>query len=765
MRQGPRVLKFFLPGLILMYKMEITAEMENNSQKIPEGVWAKLREKGLSESDIKLSTVADLDFTGNPAEIWVIASDKRLLIIPQKGMHEEFDLQLEKIKKLRIRASIGSAYLQAKIDEFFIDIVRFTNGLRYKFSRFIVQLELLKQGKPVSDEYINEPHPMTCPVCGLPLQTERAVCPRCARQGPILFRVIVLLEPYLHWVIIVLILMFISVGLNLVPPKLTQILVDEVLTTRRHVDWLIWIVVALVSAELTRALINMVVGTLTTSVGTLITFDLRKRLFRKLQELSVDYYDQQSVGTLMTRFSSDVEAFHGFVTQAGQGFLLNLFLIAGIGLMLFFINARLAFYVLIPVPLVMFGTYFFWNRIYPMNFKLWDSQAKISRFLNIVLSGIRVVKAFAQEEKEIRRFESMAANLRDSNRRVGINVAKFNPMMTFLFSTGGLIVWYAGGKAVLENQGFTLGQLMAFLSYTSMFYAPLSQMALMSNWVSSFVTASHRIFEIFDTEPQLKDSPNAIRMPHIKGHIKFEHVTFGYDPYQPIIKDVSFEIEPGQLVGIVGKSGSGKTTLVNLICRFYDVQEGAIYIDGKDIRDISSYDLRRQIGLVLQEPFLFRASIAENILYGRPDATFKEILNASKAANCHDFIMKLPMGYDLYLREHGAGISGGEKQRIGIARALLCDPPILILDEATSSVDTESEKKIQDALAILCKNRTTIVVAHRLSTLKDADKILVVDNGRIVESGNHHQLMEKKGIYYRLVMMQLKLTSIETEVT
>jgi len=734
------------------------------NQDIPENILRRLEEKGIKQSEIRLKTFADLDFLGNPAEIWVIATDNRFVVIPEKGFHDEIDLSLEKIKKFRIRASIGSAYLQAKIDEFYIDIVRFTNALRFRFSRFIVQLDLLRQGKPVSDEYVQESHPMTCPVCGLPLQTEKAACPRCARQGPILFRIIFLLEPYLHWVIIVLILMLISVGLSLVPPKLTQILVDEVLTSRRHVDWLIWIVTALISAELMRAFINMIVGTLTSSVGTLITYDLRKKLFRKLQELSIDYYDQQSVGTLMTRFSSDVEAFYGFVTQVGQGFLLNLFLIAGIGIMLFFINAKLAFYVLVPVPLVMMGTYFFWSRIYPMNFRLWDSQAKISRFLNIVFSGIRVVKAFAQEEKEIRRFDIMASDLRDSQRRVQTSVAKFNPMMAFLFSTGGLIVWYAGGKAVLQNQGFTLGQLMAFLSYTGMFYGPLSQMALMSNWVSSFITASHRIFEILDTEPQLKDVPGAIRMPNIKGHIKFEHVTFGYDRYQPVIKDVSFEIEPGQLVGIVGKSGSGKTTLVNLICRFYDVQEGAIYIDGKDIREISSYDLRKQIGLVLQEPFLFRASIAENILYGRPDATFRDVLNASKAANCHDFIMKLPMGYDLYLREHGAGISGGEKQRIGIARALLCDPPILILDEATSSVDTESEKKIQDALAILCKNRTTIAIAHRLSTLRGADKILVVDNGKIVESGTHQQLMEKKGLYYKLVIMQTKLTSIEAEV-
>ncbi|HOL50336.1 MAG TPA: ABC transporter transmembrane domain-containing protein, partial [bacterium] len=302
--------------------------MAQANQQLSVSVLKRLEEKGIRESEIMLKVVADLDFSGQPAEIWVIATDKRFIVIPEKGLQDEIDLDLQKIKKFRIRASIGSAYLQAKIDEFYIDIVRFTNALRFRFSRLIVQLDLLRQGKPVSDEYIQESHPMTCPVCGLPLQTEKASCPRCARQGPILFRVVFLLEPYLHWVIIVLILMFISVGLSLVPPKLTQILVDDVLTSRKHVEWLIWIVIALVSAELMRAFINMIVGTLTTSVGTLITFDLRKKLFKKLQELSIDYYDQQSVGTLMTRFSSDVEAFHGFVTQVGQGFLLNLFLIA-----------------------------------------------------------------------------------------------------------------------------------------------------------------------------------------------------------------------------------------------------------------------------------------------------------------------------------------------------------------------------------------------------------------------------------------------------
>jgi len=751
-------------GFCVKIELITRGVLEMNDERIllNEKVLNRLKEKGISAKDILIATTADLDQSGAFCTIWVLVTKDRLLVIPESGLQEEISLDLARIESFKIRPTVGSAFLQVKLEGYFVDIVRFTNLQRNRFTKLIVQLENLKSGKPVSNEAVNQPHPLLCAQCGLPLQSEKAICPRCMQQGAVLSRVLKLMTPHLGWIAVILILMLIAVGLNLIPPQLTKILVDDVLTTRNHVEWLPLLVAALVGAELLRALINMVVGTLSVSVGTLVTFDLRTRLFQKLQQLSVDYYDQHSIGTLMTRLSSDVEAFHGFVSQASQGFLLNILLICGIGIMLFSINAPLAFYVMIPIPFVVFGTLFFWRRIYPMYFKLWDSQAKISHFLNSVLSGIRLVKAFAQEEKEIKRFSNIAANLRDSNRLVNIAVAKFNPIMAFLFSLGGLIVWYAGGKKVLANEGFTLGALMAFLSYIGMFYSPLSSLALMSNWFSSFTTASHRIFEVLDTEPQLKEPPNPVRMPSIRGEIEFDHVTFGYDPYYPIIKDISMHIEPGQLVGIVGRTGSGKTTLVNLICRFYDVQRGAVRVDGKDVREISSLDLRRQVGLVLQEPFLFRGTIAENIAYGKPDATFKEILNAAKAANAHEFIMRLPNSYDTRLGERGAGISGGEKQRIGIARALLCNPPILILDEATSSVDTESEKKIQDALSVLTKGRTTIAIAHRLSTLRGADWIFVIDEGRLIESGTHQQLLDKRGAYYKLVKMQTQLTALDT---
>jgi ATP-binding cassette subfamily B protein len=285
---------------------------------------------------------------------------------------------------------------------------------------------------------------------------------------------------------------------------------------------------------------------------------------------------------------------------------------------------------------------------------------------------------------------------------------------------------------------------------------------MFSNWVTGFLSAGQRIFEVLDSTSVLPPSDTPVRLPTVDGRIEFRGVTFGYDPYTPVLKNVSFAIEPGQFIGIVGKSGSGKTTLVNLICRFYDAQQGQVLLDGHDVADIVPEDLHRQVGLVLQEPFLFRGTIAENIAYGRPNATAITIMDAAKAANAHFFITRRALAYDTKLGEHGSGLSGGERQRISIARALLCDPRILILDEATSSVDTESEQEIQKALVSLCKGRTTIAIAHRLSTLKNADRIFVIDDGRIAESGSHEELMGiESGIYRKLVEIQTQLTRLE----
>jgi ATP-binding cassette, subfamily B, bacterial len=377
-----------------------------------------------------------------------------------------------------------------------------------------------------------------------------------------------------------------------------------------------------------------------------------------------------------------------------------------------------------------------------------------------VLSGIRTVKAFAQEEREHGRFEKAAMASRMSRRAVDQSTATFLPIFGYVFGLGGLIIWYAGGQSVLQGH-ITLGTLMAFLGYVGMFYGPISQLTMFSNWLTGFLTAGQRIFEILDTHSSIQEPEKPVSLPVVRGKIEFRDVTFGYDPYQPVLKNISMVIEPGQNVGIVGKSGSGKTTLINLICRFYDPQQGQVFLDDTDVRELRNSELRRHVGLVLQEPFLFRATIAENIAYGRPEASPRDIIDAAQAANSHRFVLKQQGGYDTRLGERGAGLSGGERQRISIARAILCDPAIMILDEATSNVDTESEQEIQKALSVLVKGRTTLVIAHRLSTLRNADVIYVLDDGRIVESGSHEALMAKQGHYHNLVIIQTRLTKLE----
>jgi len=380
-----------------------------------------------------------------------------------------------------------------------------------------------------------------------------------------------------------------------------------------------------------------------------------------------------------------------------------------------------------------------------------------------VLSGIRLVKVFGQEQKETERFRKASEYVKTTRQLVDTRVGTFSPLMAYVFGLGGLIIWFVGGRDVLSGTGISLGTLMAFLGYIGMFYAPLTSLAMFSNWVTQFATASQRIFEILDTPSDVVTNPDALPCSDIRGDIELDNVWFGYDRYKPVIKGVSLKISAGEKIGIVGRSGSGKTTLVNLICRFYDAQGGTLKIDGADVTRYRRSEMLRQIGLVLQKPFLFRGQVKDNIAYGNPGATLEEMINASYAANCHGFIMRLAEGYDTRLGEGGAGLSGGEKQRVSIARAFLCNPKIIILDEATSSVDTESEQEIQRALEIIGRGRTVISIAHRLSTLKNADRIYVIDDGRLMESGTHEELLNKKGVYARLVMIQTQLAKLELE--
>ncbi|MEI6971835.1 MAG: ABC transporter ATP-binding protein [bacterium] len=740
--------------------------------RLPDQVRDHTGKLGFTDGEVFFAVKSDLAFDGSAAEVWTIASSKRVVSVAVSASGVETvagPFEFSAIQKARASQSVGCAFLQFKIDGLYVDVARYSNSHRELFGRVGRQIDRLVEGRPLPETALNRPSEMQCIKCGLPLPGRGTECPRCAGGHGIFARTLGLMRPYVLSILLLLGLMVAGVCLDLLPPLLQRTMVDDVLrppegTAPRPQQEALWalllILLGIVAASGGRCLLNIFIGRMSSIIGTRITRELRDKLQAKLISLAVDYYNRHSVGSLMSRVLYDVDYFQGFVTQVAQGFLLNVMLVLGIGGMLFVMNWRLALLVLLPVPFVIIGTTFFWRHIYPRYYKVWDSQSKTAQLLSGLLAGIRLVKAFGQEQRERERFSKSAAYLQDSRRSLETSVATFNPIMGFVFGLGGLIIWYAGGSQVLKEH-ITLGTLMAFIGYLGMFYGPISALSMFSSWVTGFLSAGQRVFEVMDATVVVTENASAVRLPDMKGLIEFKNVTFGYDPYAPILKNVSFTIQPGQFVGIVGKSGSGKTTLVNLLCRFYDPQEGHILVDGVDVRDMNQQDLHRHMALVLQEPFLFRASIAENIAYGRPEASRLAIMNAARAANAHDFIAKRPSAYDTKLGEHGAGLSGGERQRVSIARALLCDPKVLILDEATSSVDTESEQAIQKALASLCRGRTTIAIAHRLSTLKNADHIYVMEDGKIIESGTHEELLTLKGVYHKLVMIQTELTRLE----
>jgi len=743
---------------------------------LPPDLGALLWDQGVDPGEAWLSTDTDLNLAGGYEQVFVLAQEDRLLTValptPRWPQPVRMDLARSAIKEIRTRQGVGGGFLEALVEGVYVEVLAYSNARADLFHKVAAKLKswLAIDPHPVTSE--DDYNPRKCPKCGMTLEFKGDLCRRCINRGAIVSRVVRLMKPYAGWAVLMVGILLMSVGLLMIPPRLTKYLVDQVINpvtpeaeavsigTREL--WLLYLVLGLFGVYFLRAICDSANQRLSSFVGTQITSDMREAVLARLTRLSVDYYDRHSVGQLISRAGYDTAAFNDLIRNVTGGFLAQILVVIVTGAMLFSISWKLALWTLLPAPLVILASTFYWRRVYPRYFRVWDAQSRLMNTLNSILSGVRVVKAFGQEGREETRFGRSNRYVRDSARRVEYATSLFNPAMGLLFSLGGPIVWYVGGAEVIHRQGVTLGDLMAFLAYLGMFYGPLQHMTQLTDWLTRFLTAAQRTFEILDTAPQIIEAEKPVAMPEVKGGIRFENVTFGYHRHEPVLKNVSFEVRPGEHIGIVGKSGSGKTTLINLIARFYDVDEGRVLVDGTDVRDFNVADLRGAVGVVLQEPFLFRGTINANITYGRSDATAEEVMAASKAANAHRFIMRHPLGYDTYIGERGAGLSGGERQRISIGRALLYDPKILILDEATSNVDTESEVLIQEALVRVTAGRTTIAIAHRLSTLKHSDRILVVDKGRIAEQGTHQDLMALGGLYYRLVKIQTELSSDST---
>jgi len=745
---------------------------------------AALHSRIPASETVGATAMADIDADGRYGERWVFLTKARLIVVEKDGKIS-FDMPVKRIESIEVREFSGSGILLVEdVDGHLFEVVRFSKSQSKDFLAVAKHsigilgangngLNAKINGKPAKTNgngfksgsengSIPTEDDSKCPRCGRALPPGMTVCPYCIQKRKVLFRLLGYVKPYWKQAALSLILTIAVTLLSLAPPLLIGPLIDgikalasgnapagtEKILTRIP----LYLLGAYAAMQALSAARTYLLGWL----GENIIYDIRTRIYRYLQMLSLSFYDRRRTGELMSRVTRDSANVRAFLVTGSQTLIVNAITMVGVGVILFSMNWRIAAMSLLPVPVLLVGTTLFAKKIHGIYHRIWRTWARMSSVLADTIPGILVVKAFAQEDREVGKFDVTNKELLSADMRSYKLSSMFFPGVGLLMYLGSVFVYWQGGMAVLGGR-LSIGELVVFASLLWRFYGPVQTLSTITDQFEVAMTASERIFEILDSRPDVKDADDAVELNDIKGHIVMKNVGFSYNNEKRVLQDINLEIQPGEMIGLAGASGSGKTTLVKLVSRFYDPDEGTIEIDGVDLRKVKQRTLRERIGVVLQEPFLFHGSIAENIAYGRPHASRDEIVDAAKAANAHEFILRLPNGYDTEVGERGARLSGGEKQRVSIARAIINKPSIVILDEATSSVDTVTERMIQEALERLVKGKTTIAIAHRLSTLRNADKLVILDEGKIVEQGTHNELLERNGVYAKLVKMQTEI--------
>ena len=571
-----------------------------------------------------------------------------------------------------------------------------------------------------------------------------------------LLRVLSYLKPYRKGVALTLFLAISTTLLDLAPPWLIKMIVDS-LVEGKESSWIYGPIVGLAGIYLARNFTNHRRILVNNKVEQSVVFDLRSDVYRALQNLSMSYFENRSTGELMSRANDDVNYVERIFIDGVEQVVTAILTLIGISAILFYMHWKLAVVALLPIPFLVYGAWFYTSRAHDQYHVVRKRAAKMNARLQDSISGIRETLSFNRQLYEIKQFEKRSRDYCDGTLEVMRLWAFYSPSMMFLGSLGTVLILLYG-VGLVQAGDITVGSLIAFVGYLALFYTPINQLHSVNHMLQHALASGERLFEIIDTVPEIQDAPNTI-LPstNVRGTIQFDRVGFSYIPGKPAIMEVDFTIAAGEKIAIVGHTGSGKSTLVKLLMRFYDVESGTILIDGYRIKNLPLSYLREQIGLVAQDPFLFNGTVAENILYGNIEASRDQIISAAVSAHADPFIKNLPEGYDTRVGERGVKLSGGEKHRIAIARTFLKNPPILVLDEATSSVDTETENHIKQALNILMAGRTTLIVAHRLSTLEGADRVLVLKKGELVETGDHDSLIATDSEYAQLFRQQVHL--------
>jgi ATP-binding cassette, subfamily B, bacterial len=711
----------------------------------------------------------DLDEQLHYARGLVVLTDRRLLSVGpitetlKSGDNQEDSFRFWPIDSsltLSTKEHFGTGILELLGPEKILYHWRFTAGKVKTAHQISLRFERLQEGDANEEEDSSELLAAVCPSCGALLAPEQTTCPECeaAKAKPpmqALSRLIGFARPRAAVIIFGFTLMLCSTAADLIPTYLKMPLINKVLIPRQF-GYAWYYIAGFAGAWILTWLLTWARTYVLAYASEAIAADLRNRTYAHLQSLSIDYFGGKRTGDLIARVSTDTDRICYFLSVYVLDFANDLLMLVMTAVLLLSINYKLAIVSLVPLPLIAYLVHKVRTRLrrgFQLGTRTWGEMTSV---LADTIPGIRVVKAFAQEHREIDRFNQANNRVFQANNRVNTLWSFFGATVVFLCNIGVLVIWVFGMYQIIRKS-IDLGELVLFVDAIGRFYLRMDSMSRMVSAVQRAASSTQRIFSILDRVPSVAEPTHPVHPGRLRGVVDFRNVSFHYGS-RPVLQDINIKIQPGEMIGLVGHSGAGKTTIVNLVCRFYDVTEGALLVDGVDIRSYPLEEYRSHIGIVLQEPFLFYGTIAENIAYGRPNASSEEIVDAARAARAHEFILRLPEGYDSLVGERGQFLSGGERQRISIARALLIDPRILILDEATSSVDTETEREIQLALENLVQGRTTIAIAHRLSTLRRADRLVVIERGQITEVGHHDELVKIPGTYARLYKAQLDMT-------
>lgn len=716
-------------------------------------------EKLFSQTPPLFSVVGDLSLKKQYQESLICFTQDRLYSFNSENGAEPLCIKYIDIESTEVKRMYGNAVFFAALKDGSKKMVtRFTfavASLMDAGSDFVNSV--IKNGYseeliyPVENAFMHRRS--FCPKCGRKLPSPDAECINCQGKKKMFSKFAVYAAPQKNQLILCMLLSVFTTAMSLVPPYITGFMVDNVLPSKNSV-LLIHMILLLLAVYVLQYSVTALRAFYLRRTGDRIVIDLKKDIYEKAQYLPMPFYDKTSTGSVINRINSDTANIQNFVLKISQEAIVQFLTLVGILVIMICLNPKLTLFSLVPIPLVVVIGKLFGKKIGPKYLRLWRRGASISGLLTDTIPGIRVIKAFTNESRAVNKFDAYCDEWMKEDAKAAKISGFFPAFMTFLVTCGSLVIWFFGGSFVINgDRGFSIGLLVTFVSYASMFYAPVNFFANFSDTYRNTLTSAEKILDILDAEPE-HDFGKGEKPDRIDGRIEFKNVNFSFDRSKKVLSNIDLTIEPGDVVGIVGTTGSGKSTLINLIMRYYDDYEGEILVDGINIKKIDMQYYRDQIGFVQQEPQMFRDTIFNNIAYGAEDVRVEQVIRAADIANAHEFITRLPDAYDTVLGERGIGLSGGEKQRLSIARAVMKNPSILIFDEATAAVDSETEHLIQEAIERLIRGRTTLMIAHRLSTLKNANKIAVVDQGRIIEFGSPEELMAKKGKYYKLIQIQ-----------